>query len=76
MHIALAILNPWVVFAHLGRLGPALGCLALQLTLIGWLPAAAWAYMAIRRAELMPQPRRLQPFNIVPKRCMPPRFQT
>jgi uncharacterized membrane protein YqaE (UPF0057 family) len=41
----LAIILPFLSFALRGKGFSALICLALQLSFIGWLPAAIWAYM-------------------------------
>ena len=41
--ILLAIILPWFSFFMRGKLFSGIICLALQLTLIGWLPAAIWA---------------------------------
>ena len=45
----LAILLPWVALFLGGHLFQAALCLGLQLTLIGWIPAAIWAVMVVRR---------------------------
>ncbi|MDQ7834627.1 MAG: YqaE/Pmp3 family membrane protein [Humidesulfovibrio sp.] len=71
MRLLLAILNPWFAFAGLDRFGTALACLLLQLTLVGWIPAAAWAFYAVRQAAARPRPRVLRPFNIIPKDFTP-----
>jgi uncharacterized membrane protein YqaE (UPF0057 family) len=41
--IAVAVLMPWLVLLLRGQFLQAALCLALQLTLIGWIPAAIWA---------------------------------
>jgi uncharacterized membrane protein YqaE (UPF0057 family) len=41
--IAVAVLLPWLVLLLRGHVLQAALCLALQLTLIGWIPAAIWA---------------------------------
>lgn len=43
MRLVLAIFLPFVSFFTIGRPLAALMCLILQITLIGWLPAAIWA---------------------------------
>lgn len=48
----LAIFFPWASFFCIGRPGAAIGCLVLQLTLIGWLPAVLWAMFAISDYKL------------------------
>ena len=47
MRLLLAIFLPWLQFFTIGRPFAALICLALQLTLIGWLPAAIWSVYAL-----------------------------
>ncbi len=47
MRLILAILLPPVVFFTIGRPFQGLFCLLLQLTLIGWIPAAIWAVYAL-----------------------------
>ncbi|MCW9032990.1 MAG: YqaE/Pmp3 family membrane protein [Alphaproteobacteria bacterium] len=43
MRLILALLIPWFVFFTMGKLVQGILCLILQLTLIGWIPAAIWA---------------------------------
>ncbi|MCE2931489.1 MAG: YqaE/Pmp3 family membrane protein [Hyphomicrobiales bacterium] len=45
--IAVAILIPWLALMLRGRIFQGIICLVLQLTLIGWIPAAIWAVMVI-----------------------------
>ena len=47
MRYLLAILLPWVSFFTMGKIGQGFLCLLLQLTLIGWLPAAIWALVSV-----------------------------
>jgi uncharacterized membrane protein YqaE (UPF0057 family) len=47
MRLILAIFLPFVVFFTIGRPISGIVCLILQLTLIGWLPAAIWAVYAL-----------------------------
>lgn len=47
MRLILAILLPWVQFFTIGRPIAAVICLILQLTVIGWLPAAIWSVYAL-----------------------------
>ncbi|MEJ2801044.1 YqaE/Pmp3 family membrane protein [Comamonadaceae bacterium PP-2] len=47
MRLLLAIFLPFVVFFTIGRPIAGLICLVLQITLIGWLPAALWAVYAL-----------------------------
>jgi len=56
MRYLIALLLPWLAFFTMGRPISGILCLILQITLIGWLPAAIWAlfvvndYNADRRA--------------------------
>lgn len=47
MRLILAILLPWLQFITIGRPLAALICLVLQITLIGWVPAAIWSVYAL-----------------------------
>ena len=47
MRLLIAILLPWLLFFTIGRPLAGLICLILQVTLIGWLPAAIWAVYAL-----------------------------
>jgi uncharacterized membrane protein YqaE (UPF0057 family) len=47
VRLILAILLPWVQFFTIGRPLAGIICLILQLTLIGWLPAAIWSVYAL-----------------------------
>lgn len=47
MRLLLAIILPFMVFFTIGRPVAGVICLILQLTLIGWLPAALWAVYAL-----------------------------
>lgn len=47
MRLVLAILLPFVVFFTIGKPFQGILCLILQLTLIGWIPAAIWAVFAL-----------------------------
>lgn len=41
--ILIAVLLPWLSFFLRGKILSGILCLILQITLIGWLPAAIWA---------------------------------
>ena len=43
MRLILAIFLPFLVFFTIGRPIQGILCLILQVTLIGWIPAAIWA---------------------------------
>lgn len=43
MRFLLAILLPWLQFFTIGRPFAGIFCLILQITVIGWIPAAIWS---------------------------------
>ena len=47
MRLLIAIVLPWFAFFTIGRPFAGILCLLLQITLIGWLPAALWAVYAV-----------------------------
>ncbi|WP_447642025.1 MULTISPECIES: YqaE/Pmp3 family membrane protein [Chitinophagaceae] len=47
----LAILFPFLSFILRGKILTGIICLVLQITLIGWLPAAIWAAMSLNNAR-------------------------
>jgi uncharacterized membrane protein YqaE (UPF0057 family) len=47
MRLLLAIFLPFIAFFTIGRPIAGIVCLILQLTLIGWIPAAFWAVYAL-----------------------------
>jgi hypothetical protein len=47
MRLLLALLLPWLQFFTIGRPIAGIICLLLQLTVIGWLPAAIWSVYAL-----------------------------
>lgn len=47
MRLLLAIFLPWVTFFTIGRPIAGVICLFLQITIIGWIPAAFWAIYAL-----------------------------
>ncbi len=49
MRLILALLLPWLQFFTIGRPVAGIICLLLQLTLIGWLPAAIWSVYALNQ---------------------------
>jgi uncharacterized membrane protein YqaE (UPF0057 family) len=64
MRLLLAIFLPFAAFFTIGRPWAGIICLILQITLIGWIPAALWAVYALsqfntdqRIAEVMTQRR-------------------
>lgn len=57
--LLLAILLPWLSFLLRGRILHFIVCLLLQITLIGWLPAAIWAVVDLQNARAERRNRRL-----------------
>jgi len=47
----LAILVPFLSFILRGKIITGMICLILQITLIGWLPAAIWAALSLNNAR-------------------------
>jgi uncharacterized membrane protein YqaE (UPF0057 family) len=47
MRMMLAIFVPFIAFFTIGKPIQGIVCFLLQLTLIGWLPAAIWAAVAV-----------------------------
>ncbi len=46
-----AILLPWLSFLLRGKLLTGILCLLLQITLIGWVPAAVWAVISLQNSR-------------------------
>ncbi len=59
VRLLLAILIPWLQFFTIGRPFAGIICLILQLTLIGWVPAAIWSVYALSQYETERKIRRL-----------------
>lgn len=47
MRLLIALLLPFLLFFTIGRPIAGIVCLILQITLIGWIPAAIWAVYAL-----------------------------
>ena len=47
----LAILLPWLSFILRERILTGILCLLLQITIIGWIPAAIWAVVSLNNAR-------------------------
>ncbi|MBU2761309.1 YqaE/Pmp3 family membrane protein [Acidithiobacillus sulfurivorans] len=47
MRLVLAIFLPFLVFFTIGRPLAGIICLLLQITVLGWIPAAIWAVYAL-----------------------------
>jgi len=54
-----AILLPWLSFILRGRILTGILCLILQITIIGWIPAAIWAVVSLQNAREDRRNRRL-----------------
>lgn len=51
VRLLIALLLPWLLFFTIGRPIAGIICLILQITLIGWIPAAIWAVYALSSYE-------------------------
>ncbi len=47
MRLLLALLLPWLQFFTIGRPIAGIICLILQITVVGWIPAAIWSVYAL-----------------------------
>ncbi len=52
MRLILALLLPWLQFFTIGRPIAGIICLILQVTLIGWIPAAIWSVYALGQYKI------------------------
>jgi len=55
----IAILLPWLSFILRGRILTGILCLLLQITIVGWIPAAAWAVISLNEARANRRNRRV-----------------
>ena len=51
MRLLIALVLPWLTFFTIGRPIAGIVCLILQITLIGWIPAAVWAVISLQNAR-------------------------
>lgn len=51
MRLLIALILPWLSFFTIGKPISGLICLILQLTIIGWAPAAIWAVYSLGQWE-------------------------
>jgi len=51
MRLLIALVLPWLLFFTIGRPLAGIICLILQVTLIGWIPAAIWAVYALSQYQ-------------------------
>jgi uncharacterized membrane protein YqaE (UPF0057 family) len=49
--ILLAIFLPWLSFMLRGKILTGILCLLLQITILGWIPAAIWAIVSLNHAR-------------------------
>jgi uncharacterized membrane protein YqaE (UPF0057 family) len=47
VRLIIAFIFPWLTFFTISRPIAGVVCLVLQLTILGWLPAAIWAVYAL-----------------------------
>ncbi|MDI9865786.1 MULTISPECIES: YqaE/Pmp3 family membrane protein [Bacteroidota] len=59
MMTLLAIFFPFLSFLFRGKILTAIICLILQVTLIGWIPAAIWAVISLQNARADKRTERL-----------------
>lgn len=52
MELLIALTLPWLTFFMIRRPSSGIICVLLQLTLIGWLPAAIWAVYALNQYNM------------------------
>lgn len=55
----IAIFFPFLSFLLRGRIVTGILCLILQITLIGWIPAAIWAVISLQNARADKRNRKL-----------------
>ena len=63
----IAILFPFLSFLLRGRIITGIICLILQITLIGWIPAAVWAVISLQNARADKRNEKL--IKAMRKRC-------
>jgi len=47
MRLLIALIFPWLLFFTIGRPFAGIICLVLQITVLGWIPAAIWVVYAL-----------------------------
>ncbi len=57
--IVVAVLLPWLALMLEGHIFQAAFCLGLQLTIIGWIPAAIWAVVVVNQSRRDREYRRM-----------------
>lgn len=48
LRVLIAFFIPWLTFFTIGRPIAGIICLLLQVSVLGWVPAAIWAFLALR----------------------------
>jgi uncharacterized membrane protein YqaE (UPF0057 family) len=51
IRLIIALLLPWLLFFTIGKPIAGVICLILQLTVLGWVPAAIWAVYALSQYD-------------------------
>ena len=51
MRYLLAIFLPWLSLMINGKIFSGLLCLILQITVLGWIPAAIWAILSLNKQD-------------------------
>lgn len=51
VRLLIAFIFPWLTFFTIGRPVAGLLCLALQITILGWIPATIWAVYALSQYD-------------------------
>lgn len=47
MRYLVALFVPWLAFFTMGKVWQGFACFFLQLSVIGWAPASAWAFVSV-----------------------------
>ena len=58
--LLIAVLVPWLSFFLRGKILSGILCLLLQITIIGWLPAALWAVASMVDGKNSSRIRRME----------------
>ncbi len=61
MRLLIAIFLPFLLFFTIGRPIAGIICLILQITLVGWIPAALWAVYALSQWNTDRKIKAMQP---------------
>lgn len=58
--ILVAIFLPWLSFILRGKILSGIICLILQITVLGWIPAAIWAAYSLSQGENKARIKRME----------------